>query len=105
MSKLQKDIEELKQRHASTTAKMMEHRRKLADLSHRILKVIAESEKRSCWSEHFRCEFRWKFLQIVLQHISHSIISDLLFILCLSFSYYNVTSTVESLVFTIALRN
>lgn len=39
MSKLQKDIEELKQRHASTTAKMMEHRRKLADLSHRILKV------------------------------------------------------------------
>lgn len=40
MSKLQKDIEELKQRHASTTAKMMEHRRKLADLSHRILKVL-----------------------------------------------------------------
>ncbi len=43
MSKLQKDIEELKQRHASTTAKMMEHRRKLADLSHRILKVSDQS--------------------------------------------------------------
>ncbi|KAJ6635578.1 putative nucleoporin Nup54 [Pseudolycoriella hygida] len=44
MSKLQKDIEELKQRHASTTAKMMEHRRKLADLSHRILKIIVKQE-------------------------------------------------------------
>lgn len=46
MSKLQKDIEELKQRHASTTAKMMEHRRKLADLSHRILKVSLISCRR-----------------------------------------------------------
>lgn len=37
--KVETDINELKQRHANTTAKIMECRRKLAELSHRILTV------------------------------------------------------------------
>lgn len=39
LQKAQKDIADLKQRHASTLAKIMEQRRKFADLSHRILQV------------------------------------------------------------------
>lgn len=39
LAKVEKDMNELKQRHSSTTAKIMEQRRKLSDLSHRILKV------------------------------------------------------------------
>lgn len=37
--KVQHDLGELKQRHATTTAKIMEHKRKFAELSHRILQV------------------------------------------------------------------
>lgn len=36
---MQRDVAELKQRHASTVAKIMEHRRKFADLGHRVLQV------------------------------------------------------------------
>lgn len=39
LAKLEEDINELKQRHANTTAKILEYRRKLADLSHRVLAV------------------------------------------------------------------
>lgn len=39
LAKVQKDVTELKQRHASTVAKIMEQRRKYADLNHRILQV------------------------------------------------------------------
>lgn len=35
---------ELKQRHASTVAKIMEHRRKFADLGHRVLQIIVKQE-------------------------------------------------------------
>ncbi|CAD7078421.1 unnamed protein product [Hermetia illucens] len=44
LSKVEKDLTELKQRHAATTARIMEYRRKLAELSHRILKVIVKQE-------------------------------------------------------------
>lgn len=36
---MQQEITELKQRHINTTAKIMEYRRKLSELSHRILRV------------------------------------------------------------------
>lgn len=39
LAKVQQDLAELKQRHASTTTKIMEHKRKFAELSHRILQV------------------------------------------------------------------
>lgn len=39
LKKAQKDVADLKQRHASTVAKIMEQRRKFDDLSHRILQV------------------------------------------------------------------
>lgn len=39
LAKLEEDINEVKQRHANTTAKVLEYRRKLADLSHRVLAV------------------------------------------------------------------
>lgn len=39
LSKQEEDINELKQRHANTTAKVMEYRKKLADLSDRVLAV------------------------------------------------------------------
>lgn len=39
LDKVERDLAELKQRHAATTAKIMEHKRKLAELSHKILKV------------------------------------------------------------------
>ncbi|KAL1377089.1 hypothetical protein pipiens_016493 [Culex pipiens pipiens] len=44
LAKVEKEIEQLKQRHTNTTAKIMEHRRKFAELSHRILKVIVKQE-------------------------------------------------------------
>lgn len=44
LSKVEKEISELKQRHANTSAKIMEHRRKFAELSHRILKIIVKQE-------------------------------------------------------------
>lgn len=44
LQKVQNDLAELKQRHASSTAKILEHKRKLADLSHRILKIIVKQE-------------------------------------------------------------
>lgn len=44
LSKLEKDIGELKQRHANTSAKVMEHRRKFSELSHRILRIIVKQE-------------------------------------------------------------
>lgn len=44
LSKVEKDLAQLKQRHSATTAKIMEHKRKLAELSHRILKVIVKQE-------------------------------------------------------------
>lgn len=39
LHKVGRDLAELRQRHASATAKIMEHKRKLAELSHKILKV------------------------------------------------------------------
>ncbi|XP_055621029.1 probable nucleoporin Nup54 isoform X2 [Toxorhynchites rutilus septentrionalis] len=44
LDKVEKEIEQLKQRHTNTTAKIMEHRRKFAELSHRILKIIVKQE-------------------------------------------------------------
>ena len=44
LSKLEHDIGELKQRHANTSAKIMEHRRKYSELSHRILRIIVKQE-------------------------------------------------------------
>lgn len=40
LKKVEKDLAELRQRHVAATAKIMEHKRKLAELSHNILKVI-----------------------------------------------------------------
>ncbi|XP_053672613.1 probable nucleoporin Nup54 [Anopheles nili] len=44
LAKVEKEITELKQRHMNTTAKIAEHRRNFADLSHRILRVIVKQE-------------------------------------------------------------
>uniref|UniRef100_A0A182IPA6 Nucleoporin Nup54 alpha-helical domain-containing protein n=1 Tax=Anopheles atroparvus TaxID=41427 RepID=A0A182IPA6_ANOAO len=44
LAKVEKEIAELKQRHVNTTAKVAEHRRNLAELSHRILRVIVKQE-------------------------------------------------------------
>ncbi|KFB44965.1 AGAP006031-PA-like protein [Anopheles sinensis] len=44
LAKVEKEIAELKQRHMNTTAKIAEHRRNLAELSHRILRVIVKQE-------------------------------------------------------------
>lgn len=44
LSKLEKDIADLKQRHSNTTAKIMEHRRKFSELSHRILRLSVKQE-------------------------------------------------------------
>lgn len=40
LNKLGKELSELRQRHTSATARIMEQKRKLAELSHTILKVI-----------------------------------------------------------------
>lgn len=39
LAKVQRDLEELKQKHIDATAKILSHKRKLADLSHVILNV------------------------------------------------------------------
>ncbi|XP_059613938.1 probable nucleoporin Nup54 [Phlebotomus argentipes] len=44
LAKVTRDLENLKQRHTSSTAKIMEYRRKFAELSHRILKIIVKQE-------------------------------------------------------------
>lgn len=44
LAKVSRDLENLKQRHTSSTAKIMECRRKFAELSHRILKIIVKQE-------------------------------------------------------------
>ncbi|XP_018805054.1 PREDICTED: probable nucleoporin Nup54 [Bactrocera latifrons] len=44
LKKVEKDLAELKQRHVAATAKIMEHKRKLAELSHNILKIIVKQE-------------------------------------------------------------
>lgn len=44
LAKLEEDINEVKQRHANTTAKILEYRRKLSDLSHRVLAVVVRQE-------------------------------------------------------------
>jgi nuclear pore complex protein Nup54 len=44
LAKLEKDISELKLRHTNTTTKITEQRRKLAELSHRILRIIVKQE-------------------------------------------------------------
>ncbi|CRK96889.1 CLUMA_CG009937, isoform A [Clunio marinus] len=44
LAMLEKEICDLKQRHINTTAKVMEHRRKFSELSHRILRIIVKQE-------------------------------------------------------------
>lgn len=44
LAKLEKDISELKLRHTNTASKITEQRRKLAELSHRILRIIVKQE-------------------------------------------------------------
>jgi nuclear pore complex protein Nup54 len=44
LAKLDKDISELKLRHSNTATKITERRRKLAELSHRILRIIVKQE-------------------------------------------------------------
>ncbi|XP_053964226.1 probable nucleoporin Nup54 [Anastrepha ludens] len=44
LKKVEKDLAALRQRHSSATAKIMEHKRKLAELSHDILKIIVKQE-------------------------------------------------------------
>lgn len=44
LAKLEEDITELKQRHANTTSKILEYRRNLSDLSHRVLAVVVRQE-------------------------------------------------------------
>jgi len=39
MKKVEGELQELRRRHASATAKILEHKRKLAEMSHRILRV------------------------------------------------------------------
>uniref|UniRef100_A0A1B0AGX9 Nucleoporin Nup54 alpha-helical domain-containing protein n=1 Tax=Glossina pallidipes TaxID=7398 RepID=A0A1B0AGX9_GLOPL len=44
LRKVEKDMAELRQRHAAAKAKIMEHKRKLAELGHTILKIIVKQE-------------------------------------------------------------
>ncbi|EDV36242.1 uncharacterized protein Dana_GF12062 [Drosophila ananassae] len=44
MKKVEGELTELRQRHATATAKILEHKRKLAELSHRILRIIVKQE-------------------------------------------------------------
>lgn len=53
LAKVQKDLQELKQKHIDATAKILGHKRKLADLSHIILNVGIVSIKFVCFCE--RC--------------------------------------------------
>ncbi|KAH8319708.1 hypothetical protein KR074_004318 [Drosophila pseudoananassae] len=44
MKNVEGELTELRQRHATATAKILEHKRKLAELSHRILRIIVKQE-------------------------------------------------------------
>ncbi|XP_033152174.1 probable nucleoporin Nup54 [Drosophila mauritiana] len=44
IKKVEGELTELKKRHATATAKILEHKRKLAELSHRILRIIVKQE-------------------------------------------------------------
>ncbi|KAH8347697.1 hypothetical protein KR084_000254 [Drosophila pseudotakahashii] len=44
MKKVESELTELRQRHATATAKILEHKRKLAELGHRILRIIVKQE-------------------------------------------------------------
>ncbi|KAH8299916.1 hypothetical protein KR044_007383 [Drosophila immigrans] len=44
MKKVDGELQELRRRHASATAKILEHKRKLAEMSHRILKIVVKQE-------------------------------------------------------------
>lgn len=44
LRKIEKDLTELKQRHTNATAKIIDHRRRIAKLSHSILKIILKQE-------------------------------------------------------------
>ncbi|XP_005188869.2 probable nucleoporin Nup54 isoform X1 [Musca domestica] len=44
LRKVENDLAELRQRHTAATAKIMEYKRKLAELSHKILKIIVKQE-------------------------------------------------------------
>lgn len=44
LAKVQRDLTELKQKHIDATATILGHKRKLADLSHRILQIIVKQE-------------------------------------------------------------
>ncbi|KAH8271630.1 hypothetical protein KR018_011755 [Drosophila ironensis] len=44
LKKVAGEMEELRQRHATANATIMEHKRKLADLTHRILRIIVKQE-------------------------------------------------------------
>ncbi|XP_052839794.1 LOW QUALITY PROTEIN: probable nucleoporin Nup54 [Drosophila gunungcola] len=44
MKKVEGELTELRQRHATATAKIIEHKRKLAELGHRILRIIVKQE-------------------------------------------------------------
>lgn len=44
LKKIEKDLSDLKQRHMNATAKIIEYRRRIAKLSHLILKVIVKQE-------------------------------------------------------------
>ncbi|EDW47572.1 GM20361 [Drosophila sechellia] len=44
IKKVEGELTELKKRHATATAKILEHKRKLAELGHRILRIIVKQE-------------------------------------------------------------
>ncbi|XP_062128358.1 probable nucleoporin Nup54 [Drosophila sulfurigaster albostrigata] len=44
MKKVDGELQELRQRHASATAKILEHKRKLAEMGHRILRIVVKQE-------------------------------------------------------------
>ncbi|XP_034476416.1 probable nucleoporin Nup54 [Drosophila innubila] len=44
MKKVEGELQELRRRHASATAKILEHKRKLAEMSHRILRIVVKQE-------------------------------------------------------------
>ncbi|KAH8416057.1 hypothetical protein KR222_007295 [Zaprionus bogoriensis] len=44
MKKVEGELQELRRRHATSTAKILEHKRKLAEMSHRILRIVVKQE-------------------------------------------------------------
>ncbi|XP_030557703.1 probable nucleoporin Nup54 [Drosophila novamexicana] len=44
LKKVEGELQELRRRHASATARIMEHKRKLAEMSHRILRIVVKQE-------------------------------------------------------------